>query len=65
MTIEREDIRMAYGNFIEVVEMTTDKLLRSNFKIYRPFKQFGVRLSSDNLAKTSLPLNQRVAFMTW
>lgn len=41
MTIEREDMRVAYGNFIEVLEMTTEKLLRSNFKIYRPFKQFG------------------------
>ena len=25
MTIEREDMRMAYGNFIEVLEMTTEK----------------------------------------
>lgn len=65
MTIEREDMRMAYGNFIEGLGMTTEKILRSNFKIYRPFKQFGERLSSDELAKTSLPLNQRVAFMTW
>lgn len=65
MTIEREDMRMAYGNFIEVLEMTTDKLLRSTFKIYRPFNQFRVRLRSDELVKTSLPLNQRVAFMTW
>ena len=65
MTIEREDMRFAYGNFVEGLEMTTEKLLRSNFKIYRPFKQFGERLSSDELVKTSLPLNQRVAFMTW
>lgn len=65
MTIEREQMRMAYGNFIEGLEMTTEKILRSNFKIYRPFKQFGERLSSDKLAETSLPLNQRVAFMTW
>lgn len=65
MTIEREDMRMAYGNFIEVLEMTTEKLLRSTFKIYRPFNQFRVRLRSDELVKTSLPLNQRVAFMTW
>ena len=65
MTIEREDMRMAYGNFIEGLQMTTDKLLRSNFKIYRPFKQFGERLSSDKLAKTSLPLNQRVGFINW
>lgn len=65
MTIEREDMRMAYGNFIEVLEMTTDKLLRSTFKIYRPFNQFRVRLRSDELVKTSLPLNQRVTFMTW
>lgn len=65
MTIEREDMRMAYVNFIEVLEMTTDKLLRSTFKIYRPFSQFRVRLRSDELVKTSLPLNQRVAFMTW
>lgn len=65
MTIEREDMRMACGNFIEVLEMTTEKILRSNLKIYRPFNQFRVRLRSDELAKTSLPLNQRVAFMTW
>lgn len=65
MTIEREDMRMAYGNFIEVLEMTTEKLLHSNFKIYRPFKEFGARLSSDKLAETSLPLNQRVGFITW
>lgn len=65
MKFEREDMRMAYGNFIEVLEMTTEKILRSNLKIYRPFNQFRVRLRSDELAKTSLPLNQRVAFMTW
>lgn len=65
MTFEREDMRMAYGNFIEGLEMTTEKILRSNFKIYRPFNQFRVRLRSDELAKTSLPLNQKVAFMTW
>jgi len=65
MTIEHEQLRMVYGNFIEVLEMTTEKLLRSNFKIYRPFNQFRVRLHSDELAKTSLPLNQRVGFITW
>lgn len=65
MKFEREDMRMAYGNFIEVLEMTTEKILRSNLKIYRPFNQFRVRLRSDELAKTSLPLNQKVAFMTW
>ena len=65
MTFEREDMRMAYGNFIEGLEMTTEKLLRSNFTIYRPFNQFRERLSSDELSKTSLPLNQRVAFVTW
>lgn len=65
MTFEREDMRMAYGNFIEGLEMTTEKILRSNFKIYRPCKQFGERLSSDKLAETSLPLNQRVGFITW
>lgn len=65
MTIEREQMRMAYGNFIEGLEMTTEKLLRSTFKIYRPFNQFRVRLHSDELVKTSLPLNQKVAFMTW
>lgn len=65
MTIEREDMRIAYANFIEVVEMTTDKLLHSNLKIYTPFKQFGERISSDDLAKTSLPLSQRVGFVNW
>ena len=65
MTIEREQMRMVYGNFIEVLEMTTEKLLRSNFRIYRLFNQFRERLRSDDLSKTSLPLNQRVGFMTW
>lgn len=65
MKIEREDVRIAYANFIEVVEMTTDKLLRSNLKIYRPFNRFRERLRSCGLTKTSLSLNQRVAFMTW
>lgn len=65
MTIEREDMRIAYANFIEVVEMVTNKLLRSNLKIYRPFNQFRERLRSCGMAKTSLLLNQRVAFMTW
>lgn len=65
MTIEREQMSMAYGNFIDVLEMTTEKLQQSNFKICRPFKEFGERLSSDKLSKTSLPLNQRVGFITW
>lgn len=65
MTIEREDMRIAYANFIEVVEITTDKLLRSNLKIYRPFNQFRERLRSCGMAKKRLSLNQRVAFMTW
>lgn len=65
MTFEREDMRMAYGNFIEGLEMTTEKLLRSNFTIYKPFNQFRERLSSDELAETSLPLNQRVGFINW
>lgn len=64
MTIEREQMRMAYGNFIEVVEMTTEKLLCSTFKIYRPFNQFSKQLSSDELAKTSLSPNQIVDFIT-
>lgn len=65
MTIEREDMRIAYANFIEVVEIMTDKLLRSNLKIYRPFNQFRGRLRSCGLAKTSLPLNRRVGFISW
>lgn len=65
MTFEREDMRMAYGNFIEGLEMTTEKLLRSNFTIYKPFNQFRERLRSDELSKTSLPLNRRVGFITW
>lgn len=65
MTNKREQMRIAYGNFIEGLEMMTEKLLHLNFKIYRPFNQFRERLRSDELAKTSLPLNQRVAFMTW
>lgn len=65
MTIEREDVRIAYANFIEVVTKTTEKLLSSNLKIYRPFKQFGERISADDLSKTSLPLSHRVGFISW
>lgn len=65
MTIEREDMRIAYRDFIEVVEMTTEKLLNSNLKIYTPFKHLGERISSDDLAKTSLPLSHRVGFISW
>lgn len=65
MTIEREDMRVAYGNFIEVVEMTTAKLMRSNFKIHKPFDNLRELLNSSELSQTSLPLNQRVGFINW
>lgn len=65
MTIEREDMRMAYGNFIEVVEMTTAKLIRSDFKIHKPFDNLKELLNSSELSRTSLPLNQRVGFIKW
>lgn len=65
MTIEREDMRIAYANFIEVVEMTTMKLMRSNFKIHKPFDNLQELLNSSELSKTSLPLSQRVGFINW
>lgn len=65
MTIEKEQMRMAYGNFIEVVQMTTDKLLMSNFKIHKPFDNLQELLNSSELSKTSLPLSQRVGFISW
>lgn len=65
MTIEREDMRIAYANFIEVVEMTTAKLMRSNFKIHKPFDDLRELLNPSELSQTSLPLNQRVGFITW
>lgn len=65
MTIEREDARIAYANFIEVVEMVTAKLMRSNFKIHKPFDNLRELLSSSDLSRTSLPLSQRVGFINW
>lgn len=65
MTIEREDMRIAYGNFIEVLEMTTEELQQSNFKIRKPFDNLQELLNSSELSKTSLPLSQRVGFINW
>lgn len=65
MTIEREQMRMAYGNFIEVLEMTTEELQQSNFKIRKPFDNLQELLNSSELSKTSLPLSQRVGFINW
>lgn len=65
MTIEREDVRIAYGNFIEVLEMTTMKLMRSDFKIHKPFDNLRELLDSSELSKTSLPLTQKVRFIDW
>lgn len=65
MAIEREDMCIAYANFIEVVEMTTTKLMRSNFKIHKPFDNLQELLNSSELSKTSLPLSQRVGFINW
>lgn len=65
MTIEREDMRIDYANFIEVVEMSTAKLMRSNFKIHKPFNNLQELLSPSELSRTSLPLNQRVGFINW
>ena len=65
MIIEREDLRMAYGNFIEVLEMTTTKLMRSDFKIHKPFDNLRELLNSSELSQTSLPLTQKVRFVAW
>lgn len=65
MTIEREDMRIAYASFIEVVQMTTDKLTMANFKIHKPFDNLQELLNSSELSKTSLPLSQRVDFINW
>ena len=65
MAIDRYKMYTAYRNFIDVVEMTTSKLMRSDFTIHKPFDNLTELLNSSELTKTSLPLNQRVAFMTW
>lgn len=65
MTIERYNIYVAYRNFIDVVEMTTSKLMRSDFTIHKPFDNLKEILNSSELSKTSLPLSQRVGFINW
>ena len=50
MTIERKDVSIAYGNFIEVLEMTTTKLMRSDFKIHEPFDDLRELLNSSELS---------------
>ena len=65
MTIKREDMCIAYANFIEVVEMVTTKLMRSNFKIHKPFDNLRELLNSSELSKTSLPLSHKVGFISW
>lgn len=65
MTIESRYVRMAYGNFIQEVEIVTVKLLRSDFKIRKPFKKLQELLNSSELGETSLSLTQRARFDNW
>ena len=65
MTIERYNIYVAYRNFIDVVEMTTSKLMRSDFKIRKPFDNLRELLNSSEFSQTSLPLAQKVRFINW
>lgn len=53
MTIESRYVRMEYGNFIQEVEIVTVKLLRSDFKIRKPFKKLQELLNSSELGETS------------
>lgn len=65
MTIESRYVQMEYLNFIQEIEMVTVKLLRSDFKIRKPFDNLRELLNSSELSQTSLPLTQRVRFVDW
>lgn len=65
MAIDRYKMYTVYRNFIDVVEMTTSKLMRSDFTIHKPFDSLKELLNSSELTKTSLPLSQRVGFINW
>lgn len=45
--------------------MVVVKLLRSDFKIRKPFDNLRELLNSSELSQTSLPLTQRVRFVDW
>lgn len=65
MTIESRYVRMAYREFIQEVEIVAVKLLRSDFKIRKPFKKLQELLNSSELTKTSLSLTQKARFTNW
>lgn len=65
MTIERAYVYMAYLNFIQEIEMVTVKLLRSDFKIRKPFDNLRELLNSSKLAQASLSLAQKEHFIDW
>ena len=65
MTIESRYVCMAYGNFIQEVEIVAVKLLRSDFKIRKPFKKLQELLNSMELGETSLSLTHRALFDNW
>lgn len=65
MTIESRYVRMAYRYFIQEVEIVAVKLLRSDFKIRKPFKKLQELLNSNELIETSLSLTQKVRFTNW
>lgn len=65
MTIESRYVRMEYRNFIREVEIVAVKLLRSDFKIRKPFKKLQELLNSSELTETSLSLTQKARFNNW
>ena len=65
MTIESRYVHMAYRNFIQEVEIVAVKLLRSDFKIRKPFKKLQELLNSNELTETSLSLTQKARFTNW
>lgn len=65
MTIESRYVRIEYRNFIREVEIAAVKLLRSDFKIRKPFKKLQELLNSSELTETSLSLTQKARFNNW
>lgn len=65
MTIESRYVHMAYLNFIQEIEMVSVKLLRSDFKIRKPFDNLRELLNSSELLQTNSVLTQKVRFIDW
>lgn len=60
MVIDRDKLESAYSTFLRDIEMSTIKLERSDFGIYRPFNDFKVRLE-----KYDAFTEDRLRFMNW